>query len=600
MIVVGPTGNQHVPSDRPYRRCIVVGALLVVHAGMLGFLSCRTSPSLMESAHMAAGLYTWNTLKFDVFDVNPPLVRVLATAPVVMCDPQYDWKLYSPLASDRCERQLGSAFCEANGERAIQWYFPLARWACIPFCLLGAYMCYSLAGEIFGQASGLCALVLWCFSPTLLGLGATICPDSAAAAMGVTAVWGFRRWLLVPNWPRAFTSGILLGLLPLTKLTWIIAFPLWPVLWLVWRFRQEDSALFIRELAQLGTVLVVALHVTNLGYIYDGSFRPLGDYEFVSKTLGGVDDSKRESPPITDNRFAGTWLGKMPVPLPASMIQGIDTQRYDFEWGLPSYLRGEWSDQGWWYYYLYALAVKVPLGMCVLVGLAIGVSFLVRGYCASRRDEMVVLAPFLVILIFVSSQTGFSHHLRYVLPIFPFAFIWMSKIARAFEFGHRKLAAVVVVAMAWSVGSSLWVYPYSLSYFNELAGGPKNGHAHLLNSNIDWGQDLLYLKRWLEKHPEAKPLHLAFNGAYDASIAGIEYTLPPTEPQPGWHALSVNKIRSRTKEYEYFLKFEPVAMAGYSIYIYHITLDEANRVRKELGLPELPEDWQSPERGDHG
>ncbi len=114
------------------------------------------------------------------------------------------------------------------------------------------------------------------------------------------------------------------------------------------------------------------------------------------------------------------------------------------------------------------------------------------------------------------------------------------------------------------------------------------------------GQDLLYLKRWLDEHPEAKPLHLTFNGVYDASIAGIEYTLPPTEPQPGWHAVSVNKIRSRTKQYEYFLKFEPVAMAGYSIYIYHITPDEANRVRKELGLPELPEDWQSPGGGDHG
>jgi hypothetical protein len=251
---------------------------------------------------------------------------------------------------------------------------------------------------------------------------------------------------------------------------------------------------------------------------------------------------------------------------------------------------------GWWYYYLYALAIKVPLGTWILVFLAIGVGLFGREYAASWRDELVLLAPIAVILTLVSSQTGFNHHMRYVLPIFPFAFIWMSKVARAFEFGHRKLAAVVVLAMAWSVGSSLWVYPHSLSYFNELVGGPKNGHAHLggvaVDSNIDWGQDLLYLKRWLDNHPEAKRLHLAFNSSYDAGIAGIEYTLPPTEPQLGWHALSVNKIRSRSREYEYFLRFEPVAMAGYSIYIYHITLDEANRVRRELGLPQLPDDWQ--------
>jgi hypothetical protein len=266
---------------------------------------------------------------------------------------------------------------------------------------------------------------------------------------------------------------------------------------------------------------------------------------------------------------------------------GIDLQRADFEGNMYSYLRGEWRVGGWWYYYLYALGIKVPLGTWALVLLAIGVGVARLGYAAQWRDEMVLCAPAVVVLTLVSSQTGFNHHLRYVLPIFPFVFIWISKVARAFEFGQRKLAVVVVLALTWSVGSSLWVYPHSLSYFNELAGGPSNGHAHLDNSNIDWGQNLLYLKRWLDKHPEAKPLDLAFSGDYDPSFAGIEYSRPPTEPQPGWHALSVNEIRSPTHQYEYFLKLEPVAMAGYSIYIYHITLDEANHVRRELGLSEI-------------
>ena len=38
-----------------------------------------------------------------------------------------------------------------------------------------------------------------------------------------------------------------------------------------------------------------------------------------------------------------------------------------------------------------------------------------------------------------------------------------------------------------AVGSSLAIYPHSLSYFNELAGGPTKGHYHLIDSNIDWG-----------------------------------------------------------------------------------------------------------------
>lgn len=172
----------------------------------------------------------------------------------------------------------------------------------------------------------------------------------------------------------------------------------------------------------------------------------------------------------------------------------------------------------------------MPLGTWTLVLMAVGIGLFGRGYSAGWRDEIVLLAPIFLVLTLVSSHTGFNHHMRYVLPIFPFAFIWMSKVAQSLKFGHHKIAIIAVAALAWSVGSSLWVFPHSLSYFNELAGGPKNGHVHLLNSNIDWGQDLLYLKRWLDKHPEAQPLQLAFQGDFDGSTAGIEYTVPPEEP----------------------------------------------------------------------
>ena len=95
------------------------------------------------------------------------------------------------------------------------------------------------------------------------------------------------------------------------------------------------------------------------------------------------------------------------------------------------------------------------------------------------------------------------------------------------------------------------VYPHSLSYFNELAGDPTGGHAHLIHSNIDWGQDLLYLKRWLDGHPEARPLYVAYCGTVDPHYLGIDYQLPPVaDPgaavphlEPGWYAVSVNFLR---------------------------------------------------------
>jgi hypothetical protein len=110
-------------------------------------------------------------------------------------------------------------------------------------------------------------------------------------------------------------------------------------------------------------------------------------------------------------------------------------------------------------------------------------------YWAGWRNELTLLLPAAVVFLLVSSQLGFTIHLRYALPCLPFGFIWISKVARSLELGQRGLAFMTCIALAGSVASSLWCYPFSLSYFNELAGGPTNGHRHLLDSNIDWGQD---------------------------------------------------------------------------------------------------------------
>lgn len=130
----------------------------------------------------------------------------------------------------------------------------------------------------------------------------------------------------------------------------------------------------------------------------------------------------------------------------------------------------------------------------------------------------------------------------------------------------------------------------SHAYFNELAGGASNGHAHLLHSNIDWGQDLLPLKRWLDDHPQVQ-------------LSGIAYTLPESllhaagprfqgqklpppgtgkgpdglGPRPGWYVVFVHHLRRSDEHYAYFLEFEPVAMVGYTAYVYHISVEDVKR-----------------------
>jgi hypothetical protein len=61
-----------------------------------------------------------------------------------------------------------------------------------------------------------------------------------------------------------------------------------------------------------------------------------------------------------------------------------------------------------------------------------------------------------------------------------------------------------------------------------------------------------------------------------------------TGPLPGWYAIFVRQLRERHGRYAYFVYFEPTAMIGYTVDIYHITSEDGNRVRRELGLAELP------------
>jgi hypothetical protein len=631
-----------------------------VHVLLCGYEAYRNSPTRNELAHLAAGVSHLAFQRFDLYRVNPPLVRSVAALPVVLASPKTDWTAYTFEPTDRREDRVGGRFAELNGHR-FPFLMILARWACIPFSLVGGWVCGRWAMRLYGIPSGILAMTLWFFSPMVTGHALLITPDAHAAALAICATYCIWNWLNQPRWEKVFGTGLVLGLAELTKFTLLVLYPvivsLWVMYWLRGSLRGEaDQTRPPSErpaFRQLIVLLLLSVLTINLGYAFEGTFRTLGDYRFQSRLFTGLPKDHSSSPPHGQkSRFADTFLDSLPIPLPVNYVQGIDTQRLDFERGIgPSYLFGTWQQRGWWYWYLYALLLKTPLGTLTLLGLTIFVTVSCSWAKRPWRDELTVLLPAIGVFLLVSSQTGFTIHLRYTLPAFPFLFIWASKVARVFElrcFTRKRLAlaTMVIVAIIWSVASSLSIYPHSLSYFNELAAvlptsadatypkpisksgedrgllwrigylltaGPRNGPRHLLDSNIDWGQDLFYLKDWLDKHPDVKLDGLACYGSYPATLAGIPETpMPPTSPasepermghsdstaegggaadqsgpDPGWYALSVNYIYGRDRQYRYFLNFEPVAMAGYSIHIYHITWEEANQVRRELGMPEL-------------
>ena len=172
---------------------------------MLAWMAYRYSPTTDEPAHLVAGISHWKFERFDLYRVNPPLVRMLAAIPLLIINPRIDWKEYVELPYWRPEFVIGSTFCNSSGDYFL-WCLTLARWSCIPLSLLGAYLSFSWARDLHGTAAGLSALMLWCFCPNILGNGALITPDAGAAALGLASGYCFWRWLRHPCWKRGFCS----------------------------------------------------------------------------------------------------------------------------------------------------------------------------------------------------------------------------------------------------------------------------------------------------------------------------------------------------------------------------------------------------------
>jgi hypothetical protein len=599
-------------------RCALVIALLLTHAGLLLGGLRWNFVTADEPGHFAAGVSYWDTGTFALYRVNPPLTRALAVLPALAARPQRDYRRWLDDPGSRSESWVGRDFAAANAARYLD-LLHLARLAGVAWSLLGGYLIYRWARELYGARAGCLALTLWCFGPNVLAHAPLLTPDVPAAVAGLAATYVYWHYLRSPSWTRAFCAGLLLGGAELTKFTLLVLYAVWPFLWLLYQRRRRDvpgRAVRLGPAAgQLGLILVLSVYVINLGYGFQGSCRRLGDYRFVSHFLGGELPTGPDSHTSAGwgNRFRESWLGSVGVPLPQDYLCGIDEQRRDFEAGWPSYRAGGWHEYGCWYYYLYALAVKVPLGTWGLV--LGGLVLTLARYRGGERglDELTLWLPAVAVLGLVSSQTGMNNHMRYLLPLFPFVVISTGKLACTWGHRHGKAGLAGVALVSWVVGSSLVTYPHSLSYFNEASGGPENGPAHLVDSNLDWGQDLLFLKDWLEEHPQARPLGLAYFGAADPRSVGIDFRLPawgpggltPEEatsspgpgPHPDYYAVSVNYVRGMSfpapdgrggwrlvpfHAYEYFRHFRPVARAGYSILIYHITPAEANAVRQRL------------------
>jgi len=200
---------------------------------------------------------------------------------------------------------------------------------------------------------------------------------------------------------------------------------------------------------------------------------------------------------------------------------------------------------------------------------------------------------FLAVYWFFTIQSNLNIGVRHVLPTFPFVYLLVSgQVKRIFEYAKNKKTLVigywslVIFLMLWYALSSLSVFPYYLTHFNELVGGPKNGYLYVTDSNLDWGQDLKRLAKWTDEQGIKKIKVDYFGGSDTKYYLGDKYEpwhgdWSPDKAAGSWLAISATFLQGGrglpapgfdqpSGYYRWLYEYEPVTVIGNSIFVYYI------------------------------
>ena len=594
---------------------VIIAFLFSLQGSIVWSVSSTQFPNFDEIAHLPAGISVVHLRRFDLYAVNPPLVKVVVGCFAADSEEAYPWWLITNDVRDRSEFRLGRELLGAEKTR-IQSRFIAARRACFIISIVSGIVFLFFIRSLLGPCPALVLAIYWCLCPNLVANSATIGPDIAAVALGVVTSYTCYRYVLSPCLDRALFGGLAFGFALLTKLTWVTGFFVFPIVAAVCIFvrRPSSSRVSLGMFIMDGfSFCVVALLTLNAGYVFEGSFAPLRSYEFCSEMLGGKGCNFR----TLGNRFKDTWLGYLPIPFPKNYILGIDYLKMEVEQKYWSFLLGEWKKGSWPHYYLITTLLKTPEP--TLLGAALGLGVLIVGIWRKMvKPEVISMFLFLIIpaavcFASVSLQGGFNHHHRYVLMIYPPMFALAAYIAspvgiqllrfRLPFLGPDKRSIAVPLALTLAVlsaASSLRVHPYYTSYFNTLSGGPENGWRLLGFSNIDWGQDILEVDKWLKAHPDRRPLvmdidYFGMNG----NLFDVTTSMPPKLPKGAsvdevrrsitetqWWIISVKKLYNLPdqKGLEYLQQLQPVEKIAYAYHVYRIDPLPADPTLPDLKL----------------
>jgi len=480
------------------------------------------SATLDEPIHLASG-YEWFDGAYRGDVTHPPLSRILFALPLRLAgvpppaEPanMIDCGNQILYAGDRYERNLA-----------------LGRMGNLVLLLVAIAAVALWARRAFGDVVAIVAVAIFTNVPAILGHAGLMTTDLSVAATLALALLALSCVLDCGGKAAAFNIflGLAIGLGILSKLSFLIYFPICALVMIAMRWPP------LVRLRAIAIAAGIALLIVTAGYRFEIR-RPV--------------DVAADAPQFFEAAHIPRALAFVPLPAP-SLPVGFAQVRLHDRGGHTAFLLGKQSRTGWWYYFPVVFFFKTPIPLLILF--AIG--------AADRRTRELALIAAAILLFAMTASLNIG--LRHILPIY-------APVSIVAAFGAvalwRRARVIVIALLAWLVIGVAVAHPDYLAWFNEAAG---RNPAHVaVDSNLDWGQDILRLARVVrERRIEHLWIVMNNNTRLDRHGIAAEW-LPPRTKVSGWVAAGENWT-AFTDEYDWLKAYQPVQRVGKSIRLYHI------------------------------
>ncbi|MEK7579731.1 MAG: glycosyltransferase family 39 protein [Patescibacteria group bacterium] len=573
-------------------------AALIIGISLVLSITSFWNDSLIvdEIPHVGAGYGYVNKLDYRLNPEHPPLAKAIGALPLLFLDLKQSAFLTKFWTTDiNGQWDFGRFFIFQSGNNA-DMITQVVKLPILIFFVIAAIQVYFWAKKMYGKFAALTTLTLFAFSPTILAHSRFVTTDLPALFGILLATFFFLQYLFNPNQKNLWLAGVTFGIAMLTKFSTFLVVPYFLVLALIYGLTKTPKILNARYHI-LNTLLIFVIGfvfvVWPVYYLFTFNYpaeRQLADTKFLlgsfgNRTLAEIVEWTADKPVI---RALGQYgLGLLMV---GQRAVGGNT----------TYFLGEVSAKGWWYYFPVVYLLKEPLAWLIMLALVLIFLVWQRG-----RLNFVEFAMLLWIAIYwiTSIKSNLNIGVRHLLPVYPFMIVLVagqiSKIKNILKIKSKKIlysifCVLYSVLMIWYVLENIVSWPNYLSYFNQLAflrpswateGQAGGGYLYVVDSNLDWGQDLKRLSDWVKKN-NIKEIHLDYFGwsdpAYYLGSKFIWLTAGQYKDAQdfvaktggGYLAVSANFYMSSrqnpTTSYGWLDEHKPVAVIGNSIWVWEL------------------------------